>query len=246
MRECEAPLKIAFVVPAYHAERTIAAVVTELLALAATLREATSPAVVVVDDGSGDETFARARDAGAAVVRHAVNRGKGAALLTGFAWAQEHGARVAVTVDADAQHPPSEAIALARHPAPPEALVLGVRDLLGAGAPRKNRFSNGFSNAWMSFFAKQALHDTQCGLRRYPLPEVLELGLRGTGYELESEVILKAIRRGIPVVETNVRVIYPPEHERVTHFHSVRDPARIVARILHTAFTTRAQRRAAP
>ncbi|HET9930594.1 MAG TPA: glycosyltransferase family 2 protein [Polyangiaceae bacterium] len=240
------PLKIAFVVPAYHAERTVAPVVVGLLALAATLPDTTAPAVVVVDDGSTDETGRRAADAGAAVVRHAENRGKGAALLTGFAWAREAGARACVSVDADGQHPPEEALALARHPAPPGALVLGVRDLLGAGAPRKNRFSNGFSNAWMSFFAKQSLHDTQCGLRRYPLPEVLELGLRGTGYELESEVILKAIRRGIPVVETNVRVIYPPEHERVTHFHSVRDPARIVARILHTAFTTRARRRAAP
>jgi hypothetical protein len=98
----------------------------------------------------------------------------------------------------------------------------------------------------MSFFAGQRLRDTQCGLRRYPLPETLELGLGGKGYELESEVILKAVRRGIRVVETEVHVIYPPEQERITHFHSVRDPARIVIRILHTAFTTRIERRAAP
>ena len=63
MRQCEAPLKIAFVVPAYHAERTIAAVVGELLSLASTLHDRTTPAVVVVDDGSSDETFARAKDA---------------------------------------------------------------------------------------------------------------------------------------------------------------------------------------
>jgi glycosyltransferase involved in cell wall biosynthesis len=239
-------VKVAFVVPAYCAERTISPLVAELVALAATLPDCTQPAVVVVDDGSNDATAERAEASGAHVVRHPQNLGKGAALLTGFRWATTAGARVAVSVDADGQHPASEALALASHSAAPEALLLGVRDLRSAGAPRKNRFSNGFSNAWMSFFAGQSLRDTQCGLRRYPLPETLELGLQSSGYELESEVILKAVRRGIRVVETGVHVIYPPEEERVTHFHSVRDPARIVMRILHTAFTTRSERRALP
>src|SRR5690606_3101338 len=111
-------------------------------------------------------------------------------------------------------------------------------NLREAGAPRKNRFSNAFSNWWMSLFARRHLRDTQCGLRRYPLPETLELGALGTGFEFESEVILRAVRHGIPVVEVPARVVYPPERERTTHFDSVRDPARIVYRLLHTAFTT--------
>ncbi|MFZ5889911.1 MAG: glycosyltransferase family 2 protein [Myxococcota bacterium] len=237
-------MKIAFVVPAYRAERSVSAVVRELVAHSESLPERCDPCVLVVDDGSDDATAALAEAAGASVIRHAQNRGKGAALLTGFRRAQELGARAVVTVDADGQHPPSEALALACHPAPEGALVLGVRDLRSAGAPRKNRFSNAFSNAWMSFFAGQSLRDTQCGLRRYPLPETLQLGLSGSGYELESEVILKAVRAGVRVVEVGVHVIYPPASERVTHFHSVRDPARIVVRILHTAFTT--QKRRAP
>jgi glycosyltransferase involved in cell wall biosynthesis len=239
-------VKLAFVIPAYCAERSISPLVAELSALSSALPSSTQTCVVVVDDGSTDATAERAEHAGATVLRHPQNRGKGAALMSGFRWALAAGARAAVTVDADGQHPPSEALALAVHPAPLDALLLGVRDLRSAGAPKKNRFSNGFSNAWMSFFAGQRLRDTQCGLRRYPLPETLELGLGGKGYELESEVILKAVRRGIRVVETEVHVIYPPEQERITHFHSVRDPARIVIRILHTAFTTRIERRAAP
>jgi hypothetical protein len=114
--------------------------------------------------------------------------------------------------------------------------VLGVRDLAGAGAPVQNRLSNSFSNLWMSWFAGRWLHDTQCGLRRYPLPETLELGLHGARFELESEVILRAVRRGLPVVEVSARVVYPKE--RRTHFRSVKDPARIVFRLLHTAATT--------
>lgn len=238
MRKCANRVKVVFIVPAYQAERSIGPIVLELLSGARSLSERCDPSVVVIDDGSSDATQSAAERAGAAVIRHPRNRGKGAALLTGFAHARSLGARAVVTVDADGQHPPSEALALARHPAPPEALVLGVRDLEGAGAPRKNRFSNAFSNAWMSFFTGTLLSDTQCGLRRYPLPETLELELGGSGYELEAEVILKAMRRGVPVVQTPVRVIYPPASERVTHFHSVRDPARIVVRILRTAFTT--------
>ncbi|MGC4094258.1 MAG: glycosyltransferase family 2 protein [Polyangiaceae bacterium] len=239
-------MKVAFVVPAYRAERTLAPVVAGLLEGAKSLTAAGETPVIVVDDGSNDATADVARQAGAELLRHESNRGKGAALLTGFRHAAQQGARAVVTVDADGQHPPEQAIELARHPAPADALVLGVRDLRAAGAPGKNQFSNAFSNAWMSFFAGRPLADTQCGLRRYPLRETLELGLHSSGYELESEVILKAARAGLTLVETNVRVIYPPANERVTHFHNVRDPARIVFRILHTAFTTRAHRRATP
>ncbi len=231
-------MRIAFVVPAYQAERTIAAVVAELSSAARNLDSSTSPAVLVVDDGSSDRSGALAAAAGALVLRHASNRGKGAALLSGLRRALELGADAAVTVDADGQHPSEEALKLARCEARADALVLGVRDLRRAGAPRANRFSNGFSNLWMSWFSRQSLADTQCGLRRYPLRETLALDLASSGYELEAEVILKAVRRGLPIVQVPVRVIYPPEAERVTHFHSLRDPARIVSRILHTVATT--------
>lgn len=232
-------MRIAFVVPAFQAERSVGAVVRELMTAALQLDATTTPAVLVVDDGSSDRSGSLATAAGALVLRHAQNRGKGAALLSGFERALSLGADVAVTVDADGQHPAEEALKLARHEAPPNALVLGVRDLLRDGAPRANRFSNGFSNLWMSWFSRRTLADTQCGLRRYPLRETLALGLASNGYELEAEVILKAVRRDVPIVEVPVRVIYPPESERISHFHSVRDPARIVGRILHTVATIR-------
>jgi glycosyltransferase involved in cell wall biosynthesis len=230
----EARMRVAFVVPAYQAARTVGDVVASLRRAAP---EPETP-VIVIDDGSRDETARAAREAGAHVRAHAANRGKGAALLTGFTEARALGADAAVTVDADGQHPAEEALRVARHPAPRATLVLSVRDLARDGAPSANQFSNAFSNAWVSLFSRRRLADTQCGLRRYPLPEVLELGLASTGYELETEVIVKAARAGIAIAELPVRVVYPPEAERVTHFHSVRDPARIVFRLLHTAWTT--------
>jgi len=234
-----AAVQVGFVIPAYQAQASVAAVVRGLRA--ALGADADAP-IVVVDDGSSDGTSEAATSAGARVVRHARNLGKGSALCTGFEELRALGADAAVCVDADGQHPAEEAVRLARHDAAREALLLGVRDLARDGAPKKNQFSNGFSNRFLSFALGRTLSDTQCGLRRYPLPETLALGGRATGYGFEAELILRAVRRGWEIVEVPVRVIYPPESERVTHFHSVRDPARIVYRVLYTLATAPRQR----
>jgi glycosyltransferase involved in cell wall biosynthesis len=212
-------------------------------ALLATWPETGIPRVIVVDDGSDDDTSDIARDAGAMVVRHARNAGKGAALHSGLRRAVVLGADAAVTIDADGQHPPEEAVRLATLPFPRDTLVLGVRDLQEAGAPLANQFSNGFSNMFISLFSGMRLSDTQCGLRRYPVRETLELTVRAAGYGFEAEVILRAARAGWDIRQIPVRVLYPPEDERVSHFHPVRDPARIVARVLHTVATLPRNRR---
>jgi glycosyltransferase involved in cell wall biosynthesis len=221
----------AYLIPAYQASTRLKQVLTDLRALD---REAV---LLVVDDGSTDGTDEVARAEGVDVVRHAHNRGKGVALRSGFAWLAERGFETAVTVDADGQHRAEDAVMLAKHPAPPNALLLGVRDLARDGAPPASQFSNAFSNWWVSRFAGQALSDTQCGLRRYPLPGTLGLDSDARGYGFESDLIVRAARSGMPIVEVPVRVIYPPKAERLSHFHVVTDPARIVLRLLHTALT---------
>jgi glycosyltransferase involved in cell wall biosynthesis len=223
----------AAIVPAYDAARTVGAVVRDLQRI-----WPCRDAVFAVDDGSRDGTAAAARDAGAIVIEHRQNRGKGAALRTGMEAAAAAGFDVAVTVDADGQHPASEALRLIGAEADPGALVLGVRDLARDGAPRANRISNAISNGFLSLFSRRLLRDTQCGLRRYPLPRALELGGRDDGYAFEAEIVLRAVAAGVRVVEVPVRVVYPPEAERVTHFDSVRDPARIVARVVKTLALT--------
>ena len=227
-------------IPAYQAAATLAGVLGDLTAA---WKEGRSdvPSIVVVDDGSTDDTAGVASQAGVDVVKHGRNLGKGAALRSGLERARELGARVAVAVDADGQHPAREALRLLNHEAAESALVLGIRDLAEAGAPRANRFSNAFSNVWLSGFAGRWLRDTQCGLRRYPVQETLALGARANGYGFEAEVILRAARAGWRIEQVPVSVFYPPESLRTTHFHSVRDPFRIVMRVLYTAATASRQ-----
>src|SRR5262249_54515866 len=93
-------------------------------------------------------------------------------------------------------------------------------------------------------FTWRLLADTQCGLRRYPIARTLDLGALDDGYAFEPEIILRAVAAGVPIVEAPIRVIYPEERLRVTHFDSVRDPARIVSRVVQTLVATRGLRRA--
>jgi glycosyltransferase involved in cell wall biosynthesis len=236
-----APLFVAAVVPAFDAEKTVGSVVEELVAIWPWKRRGGS--VIVVDDGSSDGTSRAASLAGAIVLRHETNLGKGAALRTGLSHALSLGARAAVTVDADGQHYTEEALKLANDSSALDTLILGVRDLSRDGAPKKNRFSNGVSNFFLSYFAGRPLADTQCGLRRYPLPLALDLGAVDDGYAFEAECVLRAAKAGVAIHEVPVRVFYPPESLRVSHFDSVRDPARIVFRVLSTLATARTEPR---
>ncbi len=223
------------VVPAFEAAATLGDVLADL---ARHVPEVDG--TVVVDDGSRDATGAVATKAGAHVVSHGRNRGKGAALVTGLATARSLGFRMALTVDADGQHPAASAREVLFASSDPAALVLGVRDLRGAGAPRANRWSNGISNFFLSRFAGVRLRDTQCGLRRYPIAETLALGARANGYAFEAEILLRAAAAGVRIEQRDVRVVYPPGAERITHFDSVRDPARIVAIVVATLGDLRA------
>jgi glycosyltransferase involved in cell wall biosynthesis len=229
-------MRAAVIVPAYQAEALVGQVIEQLVELWPERN-----AVFAVDDGSSDRTSEVAREAGAEVLRHPRNRGKGAALRTGLRMVHDRGFDVAITVDADGQHPPSEALRLHRSCDDPQALVIGVRDLVGAGAPRANQLSNRFSNLVLSGFTGCWLSDTQCGLRRYPVAATLALGGREDGYGYEAEILLRACLTPMPIIQRPIRVIYPPEEERLSHFDSVRDPTRIVMRVMQTVASTRAR-----
>lgn len=230
-READAPAWLAragILIPAFDAARTLGAVVEDLRAA---LPECATR-ILVVDDGSTDGTGRLAAELGCRVIAHGRNRGKGAALSAGLATAHALGLVAVVSVDADGQHRGEDARAVLLGAPAEDALVLGIRDLAGAGAPRANRFSNGISNHCLSRFAGRPLADTQCGLRRYPVARTIALGARGEGYDFEAEVLLRAIWDGVSIVEQPIRVLYP--EDRTTHFHVARDPWRIIRTVVAT------------
>jgi glycosyltransferase involved in cell wall biosynthesis len=233
-------MRVCAIVPAFQAERRVGEVIRGLGAV-----WPTHDSIFVLDDGSTDRTAEIAREAGARVVCHGYNRGKGAAIRSGLQAAQLAGFEVAVTVDADGQHPASEAARLASATLDPSALVLGVRDLASAGAPRPSQMSNRISNFFLSAFSGRPLADTQCGLRRYPIAATLDLDGRDNGYAFEAEIVLRAIAAGMTIVEIPIECIYPPKEERISHFDSVRDPWRIIQRVVKTLVSTGGMRHAA-
>ena len=215
MFQSEQHNRLAVVIPAYNHAATVAQVAREVRRL--------GYRVFVVDDGSTDETQQRlAGVSDITVLRHSKNEGKGAAILTGLL-AASNVADYAATIDADGQHYPEDISRLA------DAVVSGARPLVvgaregmnardGAHIPWTSRFGRKFSNFWVWVSGGPWLSDSQSGMRLYPLPEALSLPVRARRFQFEVEILVRARRKGMPVIETPVRVLYPPQEGRVSHF----------------------------
>jgi glycosyltransferase involved in cell wall biosynthesis len=218
-------LVAAVLIPALDCEATLGDVVRAARAHVAQ--------VLVVDDGSRDGTAQVAAAAGAEVLRHAANRGKGAALRTGLRALRERGATHAITLDGDGQHLPDDIPVLLRAAAEaPSALVLGARQHPAGSLAKVRAFGNRFANRWVEIACGASLEDTQSGFRVYPLRETLALGCRADRFAFETEVIIRAVRAGIAIRSVPVRVWNPPPGERVSHFRGVRDTVRIVFTVI--------------
>lgn len=202
----------AVVIPLYNHGATVAAVVEKALEL--------QFPVIVVDDGSTDSGVKRLKNYDTVdVLQHGSNLGKGAALMTGFQRAAAS-AGWAITLDADGQHDPGDALTLIKAiPDTGRALVVGARQgMSGRNVPWTSAFGRKFSNFWIRLSGGPPVSDTQSGFRIYPLPETMDLKVKAGGYQFELEVLVKAFRSGIPVVEAPVRVTYAPGTQRVSHF----------------------------
>ena len=220
-------------VPAYEPDGRLVDLVRDLLA--------TDPAlhVLVVDDGSGpafDAVFGAAAALGAVVVRHAVNRGKGRALKTGF----HHAAAIwpgedVVCADSDGQHTPADVLAVAgRVAASRTAMVLGARRFTGP-VPSRSRLGNGLTRRLFFLTTGIDLTDTQTGLRAYPAEMLGWLcEVEGERFEYELELLLRARDAGHAIVEVPISTIYLDDNAS-SHFRPVRDSARVYAPLLRFA-----------
>jgi glycosyltransferase involved in cell wall biosynthesis len=175
-----------------------------------------SPNVVVVDDGSGDGTADEAQKAGAAVICHDVNQGKGAALNTAFRYAQERTYDFVITMDADGQHDPSDLPAFVeefRRSGTP--VLVGNRMDDPRTMPWIRRLTNRFMSWLLSRRMGQVVPDTQSGYRLYRgdlLPLVMAESPR---YAAESESLLRLAEHGARIGSVPIRVIYRDERSKI-------------------------------
>ena len=195
--------------------------------------------IVIVDDGSGAEFRAHFDRAGedprCHVLTHEVNRGKGAALKTAFAWLLENRPECAgaVTVDGDGQHLTKDILACAAAMAEGDgALVLGCRDFSGKDVPPKSRVGNRITRGVLGALCGVKVSDTQTGLRAVPVAQFSRmLTIRGERYEYETNMLLELRRDKVPFREVPIETVYA-DGNAATHFRPVADSLRIYRFIL--------------
>jgi glycosyltransferase involved in cell wall biosynthesis len=227
------PLSCCVIIPTYNNADTLGGVIDSVLRL--------MPSVIVVNDGSTDETRRILDGYGEkiSVISCGRNRGKGRALRQGFRAARNRGFEYAITIDSDGQHF-AEDIALFIRAARenPQAILIGSREFSHENMPAKNTFANKFSNFWFMVQTARSLPDTQTGYRLYPLARIGKMRFFTSRYETELEILVRSAWRGIPLMPVPVKVFYAPEGERITHFRPFADFVRIS--ILNTALTVAA------
>jgi uncharacterized protein (DUF2062 family) len=224
------PFRPFVLIPTYNNAGTIQGVVDSVLVRCKD--------VLVVNDGSTDETAGLLANLGVDVVTHPVNRGKGAALLTGFRRGEARGFTHALTFDADGQHHAEDIPRLLdeaeNHPLD---VILGARDMIRDGAPAANELAGRMSDFGIKVQTGLGIRDSQSGFRVYPLAVVNRLPLKARRFEFEIDVLIRACWAGARVRNMPIGVTYFPEEERITHFRPWRDTLRTLA--LHGPFLLR-------
>jgi len=205
-----------------------------LLSYVQQLRERGLKDIVIVDDGSDKNyhiIFDKLRENGCSLLRHSINKGKGAALKTGFKYIQQHFGDVScvVTVDSDGQHAVEDVYQLAekakRHN---DALVLGIRDFKEEGIPPKSLLGNRITSFIFAMLYGKRLSDTQTGLRAFG-PQLLTFmqTVKGSRFEYEMQMLISCIRSGIPIHTLPIQVIYENGNAG-THFRAIKDSVKVM------------------
>ncbi|MEM7825578.1 MAG: glycosyltransferase family 2 protein [Candidatus Aenigmatarchaeota archaeon] len=188
-------------IPAYNEEKTIYEVVRRAKRLN------TTP--IVIDDNSSDRTYELAKKAGAIVLKHSINKGKGEALKTGFNFLKKRkDVKAVVLIDADLQYLPEDAIKLLAHIERKEAdLVTGYRDF--KKVPLRHRLGNFvWRNSFNLLFGVR-LKDTNCGLMAIAGNKINDLiGVIRGGYIIENILLAEALKRNLKIKQVPVNVFY--------------------------------------
>lgn len=212
-------MKIAVVIPAHNEAQTIGPLVGAVRVLGYDC--------IVIDDGSVDKTYAVAAQAGAVVLKTAAKSGKGTALKVGFDHVRKSGYEALIAMDGDGQHSPSDIAAfVACYQNTNADIISGDRMQNAKGMPLVRLLTNRFMSWLISIFCHQNIPDTQCGFRLIKTKVLEAIKLESTDFEIETEVLIKASKKGFKIASVGIQTIYRDE---VSKIQPVRDTFRFIA-----------------
>lgn len=219
-------MKSIVIIPSYNAGKTLPELVRRLRGSVPDI------GILVVDDGSTDDTATVAQECGVILLQHDRNRGKGAALRSGFDYAKNvEDLDAVITMDADLQHAPEDLpkmikLRQEKHP----NIVLGARNIRGTKMPYDRRFSNILTSFMMRARTGVIIKDSQCGFRLIGREVLDAVELTSVGYEAETEFLIKASKCGFSIMSVPVKTIYGAEKSYMTRWHTTKQFTRILFR----------------
>jgi glycosyltransferase involved in cell wall biosynthesis len=220
---------MTILIPAYEPGKKLVDLVYDLI-------DSCDYDIVIVDDGSGKEyryIFDTVSSLGCTVLTHEKNRGKGAALKTGFKYIKETNENTGVvTADCDGQHLPKDIIKIAESiKEHNNSVLLGTRRFVGK-VPFRSRFGNSVTRSIFSFATGAKVYDTQTGLRGFSMEMLTWLcGISGDRFEYEMNMLLETIPAGYYFHEVDIDTVYL-EKNKSSHFHPLKDSLKVYLPII--------------
>ena len=219
-------MKTVVLIPAHNEAKTIGDLVKTIVALGYD--------VIVVDDGSVDDTAILAKTQGAQVVSTYKKSGKGNALRLAFVQALGQGYDLVITLDGDGQHAVSDiANFLECYQKSHADIVNGDRMHNPVGMPWLRRMTNRFMSWMISLVCRQKINDTQCGFRLITSKVLKSIELKSNDFEIETEMLIKASKNGFRIASTPIQTIYRNE---VSKINPIRDTLRFIRYISREIF----------
>jgi glycosyltransferase involved in cell wall biosynthesis len=213
-------------IPAYNAGSSLADLIRRIRSSTGEMH------ILVVDDGSQDNTSDVAQKAGVALHRHQKNLGKGAALQTGFDLAKsQEKIDFILTLDADLQHQPEDIPKFFDAQKQTGAnLIIGWRERRGTKMPMHRILSNTLTSALVSIKTGKKIKDSQCGFRLIQRKVFENIHCESNGYEAETEFLIKAARQGFSIGFVPVNTVYGNEKSYMTHWKTTMNFIRVLIR----------------
>ncbi len=229
------PESVHILVPSYRSANLLSKFLPDLL------RFVPVSQVLVVDDASEDNTPDICSGFGITCLKHEINRGKGAALRTGFKYLLEKGTSWIITMDADGQHSPEDLHCFLDtiKETPDVGICIGSRTMKPGIMPFWRICSNRLTSWSLSLITGARILDSQCGYRIYSSALLRSISIEYDRFEMETEVIIKSIRKGYRVSFTKVQTLYLNDLSHISHLN---DTLRWVKAVLITSFKSKSRK----